>query len=550
MPAEDSNARNTSWFGYLLFFVGVLGASAQEDNSDVRANRISAAEEIANAENADADEFKTAMAWLEPLSRDDTEIAELRTEWKKRYIEDVSRLIASKFWNGNYSEAIELAAEICRPSLDPNNHIAQQLLEEYLEPSLLLSPQQMRRAEWVRAVIAMNYEDDAAYLYRLHGGYGDAGSQRFGELYRISTPETPEALATRAKLRTIELPELKFDETPLGEELQFLQEQSAIHDPDKQGIKIRVDLPKPGTKAPDGIKLEWPADEDGYIGEADLETPISLLLAHLKLDSALRYTTELGTVKYRVAPSGEVVVDTGWGLTGPFFDGVFRVPPNFAERIARKFESKAPADPFAQLAGAGTQSFELDDYLRLGGFETAPNTNLRFDGRYNLLFVRTESGFLEQLVDEFQTAISELRYAGFDVDPATRMWNAEIFGLTNPNEIHHLEDPADEVGTHLHLFTFRLPLDSVDEIRDPFAESSQRHWNDLDFSGIDFPDGASMVYHPTTSELVVRQTLPNLKIMAELIEARRKEAGAWYRSPILGPWELEENRYQKDVESN
>ena len=75
----------------------------------------------------------------------------------------------TKFWERNYSETIELAAEICRPSLDPDNDIARQLLEEYLEPSVLLPPHQMRRVEWVRAVIAMKYEDDAAYLYRLHG---------------------------------------------------------------------------------------------------------------------------------------------------------------------------------------------------------------------------------------------------------------------------------------------------------------------------------------------------------------------------------------------
>lgn len=187
---------------------------------------------------------------------------------------------------------------------------------------------------------------------------------------------TTEIRRTEEKLKTILLASVEFAETPLREALDFLQARSVeldVNEPDpaKKGVNIILDLgvggggggaaaPAPGAPgAPGAPTFEGAAAPvAGGGGDAGIGgTLITLRLANVPLAEALRYTTSLAQLKYKVEPFAVKVVP----LTTPvdeMFTNVYVVPPTFLSTDAGGGGGgggggAAAADPFAEPAAAG-----------------------------------------------------------------------------------------------------------------------------------------------------------------------------------------------------
>jgi general secretion pathway protein D len=171
------------------------------------------------------------------------------------------------------------------------------------------------------------------------------------------------------KLKTIILPSVEFAETPLQDALEFLQQRSVeldVQEQDitKKGINIVLDA-ELASGGGGGAAAPAPEGDDGGFGFAGGGgglaggggiggTLITLRLTNVPLAEALRYTTSLAQLKYKVEPQAVLVVP----LSRPdadLFTNVYVVPPTFLSTDAGGGGGggAAPADPFADPVDQG-----------------------------------------------------------------------------------------------------------------------------------------------------------------------------------------------------
>jgi len=177
------------------------------------------------------------------------------------------------------------------------------------------------------------------------------------------------------KLKTIVLPSVEFADTPLRDALEFLTQRSVEldtqeADPAKKGINIILDVGSglggggggaaaPAAPAADGgFGFEGGAgggggDLGGGGGVGD--TRINLRLTNVPLAEALRYTTSLAQLKYKVESHAVLVVP----ISTPdqdLFTNVYVVPPTFLSTGGGgggDGGGGGAADPFADPVEAG-----------------------------------------------------------------------------------------------------------------------------------------------------------------------------------------------------
>lgn len=345
---------------------------------------------------------------------------------RQAYIKQFARasvLLATKrAEEGRYPEAIALVEEVLQPSVDPDNIDAKRLLERLNDPdyySPALTPAHLERVRRVKLALKtgqgyidlgdydradrefhkalnedpyntaarrggeeaeryrMNYYD-AAYdhtrarmLAEIASGWESpvpAGIDGGPEVIIPTDNTTTEIRRTEEKLKTIVLPSVEFSETPLRDALDFLQQRSVELDvneqnPAKKGINIILDEGSFGA-APAAAATAAPAgDGFGFEGGGGVssgaggigDTRITLRLTNVPLAEALRYTTNLAQLKYKVEAHAVVVVP----LSTPdadLFTNVYVVPPTFLSMgggAGGGGGAAAAADPFAAPVETG-----------------------------------------------------------------------------------------------------------------------------------------------------------------------------------------------------
>jgi len=167
----------------------------------------------------------------------------------------------------------------------------------------------------------------------------------------LATDGSAGVAAIEEKLKNIILPTVEFRDTPLRDALEFLTQKSAEFDrtepdPSKKGVNLIVQA-APAASGP-------PAFDDPSSGSSSIaDTPITLKLSNVPLVEAIRYTTALAQLKYKVEPHAVVVVP----LSTPdsdLYTNVYQVPPTFLNAGGSgDGGASGPVDPFAPDAGGG-----------------------------------------------------------------------------------------------------------------------------------------------------------------------------------------------------
>lgn len=181
------------------------------------------------------------------------------------------------------------------------------------------------------------------------------------------------------KLKRIIIPEIEFEQTPLSTAVDFLRQKSRElddlePDPARKGINIIIGRAGGGAAPAAGAPAAGGA-AGGDMGFADPlgggggalggavagDPPITLKLSNVPLVEALRYTTELANLKYKVEPNAVMIVPAG-EAGGDLYTQVYRVPPSFLSGGGDGgggggAAAPAAGDPFADLgdkkAGSG-----------------------------------------------------------------------------------------------------------------------------------------------------------------------------------------------------
>lgn len=227
------------------------------------------------------------------------------------------------------------------------------------------------------------------------------------------------------KLKRIVIPEIEFDDTPLSQAIQFIREKSIELDdlepvPAKKGVNIiiRTGATGGGGAAPlgggdGGLGFDAPADMGGGgldLGGGGDDPAISLKLTNVPLVEALRYTTELARLKFKVEPHAVVVIPIS-EISDDLFTQVFRVPPGFLSQGGGDGGGGGGGDPFADLdAGGGGGGLKARktarEILEENGIAFPPGSSAIYNAATSQLVVRTTQSQLD-LVEAYVQSITE-----------------------------------------------------------------------------------------------------------------------------------------------
>lgn len=259
-----------------------------------------------------------------------------------------------------------------------------------------------------------------------------------GPIINIPTEtSTTDIRRIEEKLKTINLPSVEFADTPLSDALDFLQQKSvdldiSESDPAKKGVNIVLDagiLGGGGGAAPaapagvdDGFGFGGgggaPAGGGGGGGVSD--TLITLRLTNVPLAEALRYTTSLAQLKYKVEPQAVLVVP----LSTPdadIFTNVYVVPPTFLSTDAGGAGGGgggAAADPFAdpvETGGGGLRAGRptAKSVLENAGITFGPGATAIYNGSTSQLIVKNtqdQMELVEAYIDSIEQSVAKQIY--------------------------------------------------------------------------------------------------------------------------------------------
>lgn len=153
----------------------------------------------------------------------------------------------------------------------------------------------------------------------------------------------------RQKLKTIIIPNIDFTEATIEEAVDFLRRQAQeldVSSPEGQkGVNIIIKA-SGASAAGDGVV------PDGLGG-----TPINLQLSNVPLGEALKFTTELAGLKYKLDPLAVVIIP-GFDDTGQLITSSFRVPPDFLNKGGAGGDDGGAVvdDPFGGGGGGGASA--------------------------------------------------------------------------------------------------------------------------------------------------------------------------------------------------
>jgi general secretion pathway protein D len=239
-----------------------------------------------------------------------------------------------------------------------------------------------------------------------------------------SGPETSSGIAyISAKLRTINIPRIDFDDTTVEEAIDFLRMRSVELDtleldPAKKGVNFVVRRPKsiaaPAAAGDAGVEA---APAGGAELPSSAPDPGSLRVHELRLRNvplavALKYICDQTKLRYKVDDYAVTLVpqtETGEEV----FTKTFSVPPDFQAQLGSGDGGGggggADADPFAEPAsGTGGKALTarkpIKELLQGAGIVFADGTSASLTGGGTLLVTNTptELDKVEQLVNDLK----------------------------------------------------------------------------------------------------------------------------------------------------
>lgn len=194
------------------------------------------------------------------------------------------------------------------------------------------------------------------------------------------------------KLKTLILPNVKFEDVLLEDAVALLEKESKRVDPEGKGVKIAIRLPNVSGGA-----------DLGFGDLSDVEPDpirVTLRLSNVLLVEAIRYTAELARLRFQVEDDA-IVICPGVELVEELFTKVFQVPHGFLAGPGGVSD-----DPFANLAndpGGGTilgPRPTARSVLEEAGIPLLPGSSAIYNPAKSKLIVRSTQANLD-LVEAF-----------------------------------------------------------------------------------------------------------------------------------------------------
>lgn len=508
----------------------------ESDNAALRGASFAAQNDLASS----VEEYRKAIDLL-PEAQVTTA---RRTLYTKKYAESATVLARQYADGARYGDAMTLLETILSPNVAPDNIEAKRLLEQLNDPrhySPALTPKHLEKVQQVRSGLIAGDE------YREHGNFDDAEREfhkvlsidRYNTAARRSLEqierdrikyyqvardharakflrkveegwECPVPVGVKPpdiefggvdstigirtneeKLKRIVIPSLEFEDTPLRSALDFIQRQSVNldnieTDVNKKGVNIILDAALSGSAGGDTFG-GFGDGGGGTTASSSVDTPVTLKLTQVPLGEAIRYTTGLANLKYKVENHAIVVVPLS-SVTQELFTRSFTVAPTFLTGGGGGGAAAGPVDPFAPSGGSNTSSPATrptaKQVLETAGITFPTGATAIFNPGSSILVVRNTP---EQL-DLVQNFVEESRTGG----------EKQIYITSKFVEIS--ESVGEELGFDWLLGAFSLGSDSVFGAGGTIGNSNGVNLGG-DFSLFDPALGTPVGLNPVTSAL-------------------------------------------------
>ncbi len=285
---------------------------------------------------------------------------------------------------GRYDEATQLYFEIL--NLDPYSQAARRGLEnlDRLINAYNKAAYDHTRAKMLGEVSAM-WESPVPRL----GISGLADTA-----FRPLEPSDDDSI--RARLTSIIIPDVEFENTPLRDALRFLSQRSKQLDRSGKGVDIIVS-----------------ADTDNASNLA-----VTLRLRDVPLGAVLDYVTQSVRMKYRIDQYAVTVVPLTAADDESLVTKRYRVPPDFISGGALGGGDPAADDPFADLGGGGgggggvlQPKLTAEAFLKNNGIQFPEGATAKFFPSTSTLLIRnthTQLELIETLIDSAFGSVAKL----------------------------------------------------------------------------------------------------------------------------------------------
>ncbi|MDF1824939.1 MAG: M56 family metallopeptidase [Verrucomicrobiales bacterium] len=235
---------------------------------------------------------------------------------------------------------------------------------------------------------------------------------------KSTTPNTEAIAAIEQKLKDITIPTVESVDTPLRSALEFLQQRS---------VELDVDEPDPAKK---GFNIILKDESAG-------DTRITLKLTNVPMAEALRYTTNLAQLKYKVVP-GAVVILPLTSSTSEVYTTTYEVPPAFMKL-------------------GGDEATTALDILKNAGVTFPPGASAIFSSETSHLIVRNTRDQLE-LVEAYVDSIREPAPA---MTPGIEAYLKKIESIILPS-LEFTDTPLMDAAAFLQSKSVALDLQEPD----------------------------------------------------------------------------------------
>jgi general secretion pathway protein D len=219
----------------------------------------------------------------------------------------------------------------------------------------------------------------------------------------------PGQRALREKMQAILIPSIEFRQANVVDVITFLQQASVANDPGGSGVSFILKLGAGGTAspaAPTDASDPWATPSaDGAeapLGTASASTPsITLNLRRVSLLDAIKYITELASLRFRIEEYAVIIVPMN-AVIDQMATRFYPVQPSIQELTIDQGES-AEADftqPEAGLASMGksiVRKTNMQSFFEKMGVNFPPGSSITYNAAISQLIVNNTPENLDKL---------------------------------------------------------------------------------------------------------------------------------------------------------
>ena len=219
------------------------------------------------------------------------------------------------------------------------------------------------------------------------------------------------------KMAKIIIPSIEFRQANINDVINFLVEESIRQDAEGAGVNIILNMSIPGqegSSAPAAAPsendpfAETPSGEGGLGAVPGVSTgvkTITLNLRRISLLDAIKYITEVASLKFRLEDNAVIITPAGV-VSGHVITRMYPVQPSILDVVIQKGETKEKTGEFIEMGGGQTtiKRGDVKDFFEKSGVPFPVGTSITYNPTISQLIVANTP----ENLDTFERILAQL----------------------------------------------------------------------------------------------------------------------------------------------